>query len=114
MWMEDYVGNVSFSYCIYTPAEGSVSYTFPYLISLGFTSSFTKFLFNLQTIKEPTSYKEACLYPEWIKAMETELTALEENTTWVITSLPEGKRPIGSKWVYKWRSCTPSLGGQCG
>lgn len=69
-------------------------------MSPGFTPSYTSFLFNLQTVKEPTSYKEACSYPEWVKAMEAELTALEENKTWILTSLPEGKRPIGNKWVY--------------
>jgi hypothetical protein len=33
--------------------------------------------------------------------MSKELAALEANHTWVITSLPPGKHPIGCKWVYK-------------
>lgn len=33
--------------------------------------------------------------------MEKELQALEANETWVLTSLPRGKKAIGSKWVYK-------------
>lgn len=33
--------------------------------------------------------------------MEKELTTLEKNKTWVITDLPEGKKAIVSKWVYK-------------
>ncbi|KAL0434256.1 UNVERIFIED_CONTAM: Retrovirus-related Pol polyprotein from transposon TNT 1-94 [Sesamum latifolium] len=33
--------------------------------------------------------------------MKHELTALEKNHTWEFTTLPEGKRAIGSKWVYK-------------
>ena len=33
--------------------------------------------------------------------MSKELTALEANHTWVLTSLPPGKHPIGCKWVYK-------------
>ena len=33
--------------------------------------------------------------------MEDELAALQANNTWSIVPLPSGKKPIGSKWVYK-------------
>lgn len=33
--------------------------------------------------------------------MHKELTALKENNTWKIVELPNGKRAIGCKWVYK-------------
>ena len=33
--------------------------------------------------------------------MNKELQALEQNHTWQLTSLPKGKKAIGSKWVYK-------------
>ena len=33
--------------------------------------------------------------------MQTEIDALQENHTWVITSLPPGKAPIGCKLVFK-------------
>lgn len=33
--------------------------------------------------------------------MQAELEALNNNSTWVITDLPQGKKPIGCKWVYK-------------
>jgi len=34
-------------------------------------------------------------------AMDQELTALEQNGTWTLTSLPPGKRTLTSKWVYR-------------
>ena len=33
--------------------------------------------------------------------MDAEITALEANNTWTLTSLPHGKKPIGCKWVYR-------------
>ena len=33
--------------------------------------------------------------------MDKEIAALESNRTWTLTALPFGKKPIGSKWVYK-------------
>ncbi|KAL0410883.1 UNVERIFIED_CONTAM: Copia protein [Sesamum latifolium] len=38
---------------------------------------------------------------EWERAMAEELQALEQNETWTLTSLPKGKKAIGSHWVYK-------------
>ena len=50
---------------------------------------------------EPTSYTQAASKPEWVDAMDKELHALEINDTWECTSLPEYKKAISSKWVYK-------------
>ncbi|KAI5670896.1 hypothetical protein M9H77_11260 [Catharanthus roseus] len=33
--------------------------------------------------------------------MRQEIDALEQNGTWILTSLPPGKRALGSKWVYR-------------
>lgn len=33
--------------------------------------------------------------------MKDELSSLEDNNTWKITTLPPGKHTIGNKWVYK-------------
>ena len=57
-----------------------------------------------QNLKEPKSIEEAVSGPEklkWEKAMKVEIQSLEENNVWDLVKLPEGKRTIGSKWVYK-------------
>ena len=57
-----------------------------------------------QNPKEPKSIEEAVSGPEksmWEKAMEVEMQSLEENNIWDFVELPEGRRAIGSKWVYK-------------
>ncbi|XP_043710284.1 uncharacterized mitochondrial protein AtMg00820-like [Telopea speciosissima] len=33
--------------------------------------------------------------------MQAEIGALLENNTWSLVPLPHGKKPIGSKWVFK-------------
>ena len=66
-------------------------------LSPSFMASLTKVL---QT-NEPYSYAQAKQYPEWVKAMDQELTTLDANHTWVLTSLPHGKRALTSKWVFK-------------
>ena len=38
---------------------------------------------------------------EWCDAMAREIQALESNNTWSLCPLPNGKSPIGCKWVYK-------------
>ena len=52
-------------------------------------------------VTEPVNYEEAAKDPGWIAAMHKEIEVLEDNRTWSLVPLPKGKKPIGSKWVYK-------------
>ena len=65
------------------------------------SSESASFAVNSHQIVEPKHYNQAKHNPHWIQAMHKEIEALEANETWVLTPLPEGKRAIGSKWVYK-------------
>ncbi|CAI7846677.1 unnamed protein product [Closterium sp. NIES-54] len=56
---------------------------------------------------EPATLKEALDSSdaeEWKKAMESELKSIEENGTWELVELPEGRKAITSKWLFKIKS----------
>ncbi|CAI7878350.1 unnamed protein product [Closterium sp. NIES-53] len=56
---------------------------------------------------EPATLKEALESSdaeEWKKAMESELKSIEENGTWELVELPEGRKAITSKWPFKIKS----------
>ncbi|CAI7814990.1 unnamed protein product [Closterium sp. NIES-53] len=53
---------------------------------------------------EPATLKEALESSDaedWKKAMESELKSIEENGTWELVELPEGRKAITSKWLFK-------------
>ncbi|CAL9000810.1 unnamed protein product, partial [Prunus brigantina] len=56
---------------------------------------------TISKIIEPTAYAQASTDPLWCEVMTKEIQALEQNKTWILTTLPAGKRPIGCKWVFK-------------
>eukprot|EP00253_Pinus_taeda_P009126 PITA_09126 len=56
---------------------------------------------NLHSIFEPQTYSEAKGTSEWEHAMDAEFQSLQKNHTWTLSDLPEGKKPISCKWVYK-------------
>lgn len=59
---------------------------------------------NLVELEVPNTYEEAihCENADkWIEAIQEEIRALEQNKVWIIQKLPEGRKAIGSKWVFK-------------
>ncbi|XP_071687396.1 uncharacterized protein [Rutidosis leptorrhynchoides] len=48
----------------------------------------------------PNSVEQALKSPNWRKAMEEEMRALQENKTWEKCSLPKSKKPVGYRWVF--------------
>jgi hypothetical protein len=59
------------------------------------------FILSLHAHTEPKSYTEANKFECWRKAMQVELTALENTGTWKIIDLPPNAKPIGCRWIYK-------------
>ncbi|CAI7863048.1 unnamed protein product [Closterium sp. NIES-53] len=53
------------------------------------------------TLKEALESSDA---EEWKKAMESELKSIEENGRWELVELPEGRKAITSKWLFKIKS----------
>ncbi|CAI7784169.1 unnamed protein product [Closterium sp. NIES-53] len=56
---------------------------------------------------EPATLKEALESSdaeEWKKTMESELKSIEENGMWELVELPEGRKAITSKWLFKIKS----------
>ncbi|CAI7839684.1 unnamed protein product [Closterium sp. NIES-53] len=53
------------------------------------------------TLKEALEGRDA---EEWKKAMEIELKIIEENGMWELVELPEGRKAITSKWLFKIKS----------
>ncbi|GJV67222.1 ribonuclease H-like domain-containing protein [Tanacetum coccineum] len=59
------------------------------------------FVSQLNKTREPKTYFEASKYSYWIDAMNQEMNALLRNGNWELVELPEGRKAIGSKWIYK-------------
>jgi Reverse transcriptase (RNA-dependent DNA polymerase)/Integrase core domain/GAG-pre-integrase domain len=54
---------------------------------------------------EPQTFDEAIDHPEysrqWEEAILDEYNSLVKNSTWILTELPEGRKAISCKWVFK-------------
>eukprot|EP00253_Pinus_taeda_P016346 PITA_16346 len=51
-----------------------------------------------RTVKEVVDSEDGKL---WKEAMVDEMTSLQKNEAWDPVELPDGRKPIGSKWVFK-------------
>ncbi|KAL2893587.1 Retrovirus-related Pol polyprotein from transposon TNT 1-94 [Bienertia sinuspersici] len=56
---------------------------------------------NVMKVQEPVHYNQAVQDEGWRVAMQSELDALEANDTWEYAVLPQGKKALDTKWVYK-------------
>ena len=53
---------------------------------------------------EPTNYEEAMMSPDsakWLEAMKSEMGSMYENKVWTLIDLPNDRRAIEIKWIFK-------------
>ena len=72
-----------------------------------YVQSFNEFVHHCYRLSDdapiPRTYKEATESPEaprWRQAMDEEMASLAENGTYDLVELPQGKKPVGTRWVY--------------
>ncbi|GKG00491.1 putative ribonuclease H-like domain-containing protein, partial [Tanacetum coccineum] len=51
--------------------------------------------------KEPKKVIQALTDPNWIEAMQDELLQFKRHKVWTLVNLPNGKRAIRTKWVFR-------------
>ncbi|GKB15992.1 ribonuclease H-like domain, reverse transcriptase, RNA-dependent DNA polymerase [Tanacetum coccineum] len=56
---------------------------------------------NVEEHEEPKKVIYALKDPSWIEAMQEELLQFKLQKVWTLVDLPNGKRAIGSKWVFR-------------
>ncbi|GJU96456.1 putative ribonuclease H-like domain-containing protein [Tanacetum coccineum] len=52
-------------------------------------------------IIEPTSIAKALSDSSWVEAMQEELLQFKLQQVWILVDLPNGKKAIGTKWVFR-------------
>ncbi|KAA0045493.1 reverse transcriptase [Cucumis melo var. makuwa] len=50
---------------------------------------------------EPLNFEEALQNDKWKIAMDEEIKAIKKNDTWELSTLPNEKKAVGVKWVFK-------------
>ena len=53
---------------------------------------------------EPTNYEEAMMSRDskkWLEAMKSEMGSMYENKVWTLIDLPNDRRAIENKWIFK-------------
>jgi hypothetical protein len=70
-----------------------------------YTPSYFRSNFVLSIIDDDPRNAREAVYSEdgklWKKAMDEEMAALDKNEAWDLVELSTGRKPIGSKWVFK-------------
>ena len=55
---------------------------------------------QLSIVSIPSNVQETLADPDWKKAMNDEMEALQKNSIWELVPLPEGKKMVGCRWIF--------------
>ena len=61
---------------------------------------------------ELANYEEAMMSPDsakWLEAMKSEMRSIYENKVWTLIDLPNDRRAIEIKWIFKRKTDTDSV-----
>ncbi|GJR01277.1 retrovirus-related pol polyprotein from transposon TNT 1-94 [Tanacetum coccineum] len=100
-WLKDFVTPKASMTCSVPNTKQHVYPLFPSQDFESYPKDYVASLAHVLNATEPTTYKQVALDAKWVAAMNKELQALEDNETWVLTSLPPNHKAISSKWVFK-------------
>ncbi|XP_021771703.1 uncharacterized protein LOC110735827 [Chenopodium quinoa] len=85
-----------------TPCSSGTPYSLTNFVNYDkFSLRHRAFIAAVDTVVEPRNFKEAMQDEGWREAMQKEISALEDNETWIMEELPAGKKALGCRWVYK-------------
>ncbi|KAG7572108.1 Reverse transcriptase RNA-dependent DNA polymerase [Arabidopsis suecica] len=62
---------------------------------------YQQFILNISAESEPKNFGEAIKSEKWHGPMNEELQTCVNTGTFSVVTLPEGKKPIGCRWVYR-------------
>ena len=62
--------------------------------------SYFGFQCTSSNVKEPECVSDAQKSEDWADAMQAEMDSLHDHNVWELVKLPEGRKPVGSKWVF--------------
>lgn len=84
------------------PSHSKIRYPISQVLSYHkLSTSHKHHALTISSTIEPKCYAKAVIHDCWQQAINAELLALEKNHTWSLSLLPDGKHPIGCKWVFK-------------
>lgn len=78
--------------CVRSCTQHAISYFVPYD---RLSPNYRAFISNLSSIEIPKNIEEAKIRPEWNKAIDEEIRALEKNGTWELSNRPKGQTTRG-------------------
>ena len=55
---------------------------------------------------KPSSFEEDAQHDVWQEAMVEEYDSIMKNHVWEVVPRPQGKKAVGSRWIYKVKHAT--------